>query len=192
MIRTAYPVLPVNKFRLQWERATRRTRGALEERCRSLRSGGPELPHGPDNALPDTLQARYDSLRFQNVAYREFEERFDRLVGLICVAAQEGITPEREAAYREQRRWFITGYSRVRPFVSGFLTPCISDRAPGLWRQRPCDAFEALFLPSPPGNPALRGRRQPDNPPHPHPDSGKRLVLRPAPAGKIPYPAPLM
>jgi hypothetical protein len=76
-----------------------------------------------------------------------FEERYDALVGLLCVAAQEGVTPAMEAEYREQRRWFVSRYPTVRPEVARFLEPDASDVVPGLWGQRPCDAFEALFLP---------------------------------------------
>ena len=140
MIRTAYPVPPIKQFRLRLELATRRTRRALEDRCRSLRSGNPF----PDD---DTLDSRFYKLKAQYAAYREFEERFDNLVGLICLSAQEGVNAEREAEYRQRRGWFVANYASIQPLVADFLTPDASDHAPGWWRQRSCDAFEALFLP---------------------------------------------
>ena len=65
----------------------------------------------------------------------------------VRVAAQEGVTPGREAVYRERRRWFISHYGHVKPEVSRFLQADASDSAPSLWGHRSCDAFEALFLP---------------------------------------------
>jgi hypothetical protein len=135
VIRTAYPAPQVRQFRLRFDWATRRTRRAFTERHRSLRGDAPDHAEG--------IQARYDRL----AAYYAFEKRFDAFVSLLCVAAQEGATPTREASFKEQRAWFVAQYPIVRPYLKEFLASDPGDRAPGWWPQRSCDVFEALFRP---------------------------------------------
>jgi len=132
----------MKQFRLRLELVTRRTRRAFEERRRALRSG--ETISRP---LPGDVSRRHEVIARTRALYVSFEERYDELVGLLCVAAQEGVTPGREAKYRERRGWFVSHYGRVKPEVSRFLLADAHDLAPGLWGHRSCDAFEALFLP---------------------------------------------
>jgi hypothetical protein len=132
----------MKQFRLRLELVTRRTRRAFEERRRALRSG--ETVSRP---VPGDVSRRHEAILRARGLYVTFEERYDDLVGLLCVAAQEGVTPGREAKYREQRGWFVSHYERVKPEVSRFLQADESDLAPGLWGHRSCDAFEALFRP---------------------------------------------
>lgn len=139
MIWTVYPVPFLRQFQLRLELATRRTRRAFDQRRRSSRNGGSEFS--------EDLQSVYDTLHARLTAYHEFERRFDRLVSLLCIAAQEGVTVEREAAFQQERLWFVAEYTRFRTYLGAFLSPDPADRARGWWRSRPCDAFEALFLP---------------------------------------------
>jgi len=90
---------------------------------------------------------RRESAAHARALYAAFEAQYDALVGLLCVAAQEGVTPAMEAEYRERRRWFVSRYPQVKPAVGRFLTSDASDSAPMLWGHRSCDGFEALFLP---------------------------------------------
>ena len=133
---------PVRQFRFSLELVTRRTRRAFEERRRALRSGAALAPP----AAAELTRRREFAARLRTL-YASFETHYDDLVGLLCVAAQEGVTPGMEAEYRERRRWFISHYGQVRPEVSRFLQADASDSAPSLWGHRACDAFEALFLP---------------------------------------------
>lgn len=137
VIRTAYPVPQVKQLRLRLELATRRTRRAFTERHRSLRGDAPAPPYA------EGMQARYDRL----AAYNDFEVRFDAFVSLLCVAAQEGATAEREAAFTRQRAWFVAQYPVIRPYLKAFLSSGSGNRTPSWWTQRPCDVFEALFRP---------------------------------------------
>jgi hypothetical protein len=148
VIRVAYPVPPVRQFRLRLELATRRTRRAIEQRSapHTLREG-------------DALHSRWrEDIRLWRASYNEFEDRYDRLVGLLCLAAHEGITPSREDAYREQRLWFLQNYASVKRELGRYLCSDPSDTTPGLWGRRPCDAYEALFLPG-----SLEGMLAADN-----------------------------
>jgi hypothetical protein len=80
-------------------------------------------------------------------SYNQFEDRYDRLVGLLCLAAHEGVTAKREEAYRAQRLWFLQNYAQVKRELGRYLQSDPTDTAPGLLGRRPCDAYEALFLP---------------------------------------------
>jgi hypothetical protein len=132
----------VRQFRFSLELVTRRTRRAFEERRRALRSGAALSP-----PTPAEVTRRRESAARVRTLYISFEEHYDDLVGLLCVAAQEGVTPGRESEDRERRRWFVSHYAQVKPEVSRFLQADTSDSTPSLWGHRSCDAFEALFLP---------------------------------------------
>jgi len=155
LIRVAYPVPPVRQFRLRLELATRRTRRAIEERRRDLRNRDTRSrSNGGLTAAPDTLceanslHLRWrEDVRHWRTAYNEFEDRYDHLVGLLCLAAHEGVTAKREEAYKEQRVWFLHNYAEVQRELGRYLRTDPSDTTPGLWGRRPCDGYEALFLP---------------------------------------------
>jgi hypothetical protein len=148
MIRTAYYVPPMQQFRARVELAARRTRRALEQRRRALRSSGSPARSGMvlDNDYLG-LRWRQDLVRTR-AAYEEFFDKYDTLVGLLCLAAHEGLKPEHEDEYRELRAWFQEQYPSVKPRIASHLAPDDSDTAPGLWGRRPCDAFEAMYLPA--------------------------------------------
>jgi hypothetical protein len=152
LIRTSYPVPPMAQMRLRWELAMRRTRRTLEQRRRSLAAATTEAPHA--TAAADAARGHYLRLRWredlkrERAALDEFTNRFDGLVGLICVAAQEGLTAEMEQEFLERRRWFIRHYPQIKGYVAAHLTPDASDTISGRWGRRSCDAFEAMFSPA--------------------------------------------
>jgi hypothetical protein len=155
LIRVAYPVPPVRQFRLRLELATRRTRRAIEQRRRDLRGRDTWSRNGGLTAAPDTFsEANSPNVSWREdichwrAAYNEFEDRYDRLVGLLCLAAHEGVTAKGEEAYKEQRIWFLQNYTEVQRELGRYLRMDPSDTTPGLWGRRPCDAYEALFLPN--------------------------------------------
>lgn len=66
-----------------------------------------------------------------------FESRYEDLVDLLCVSANEGVRPEHTARYAELRRWMCHNYRRVRP---GLRKHWVEPNAPEAY-----DPFEALF-----------------------------------------------
>lgn len=136
MIRVNYPVGTLTHLRLRLELATRRTRRALEARRRALRA----------EAEARKCAREHQEMARERAACAEFTERYEDLVGLLCAAAHEGVTPEREEKYRARRAWFYANYPPVKPALAPHLTPDESDAAPALWGRRACDAFEALFF----------------------------------------------
>src|SRR5687768_3979990 len=97
MIRMDYPVSPLAQIRLRLELATRRTRRALEERRRTLRSEVAQRAASRDAYL--RLRWQQDLAR-ERRGYAALYEQYDALVGLLCAAAHEGIQPDMEAKYR--------------------------------------------------------------------------------------------
>ncbi|MDX1932235.1 MAG: hypothetical protein SFU56_06495 [Capsulimonadales bacterium] len=146
MIRTAYPTPPVRQLRLRLELATRRTRRALFERCRTLRSRPVEETKG-HGSYAAYLRER-EAIRRNRAMYDMFEKQFDGLVGVVCFAAQEGITSDAETEFARYRAWFMEYYHRVRPYLAPYLTLHENDVTPTRWGLRRCDTFEALFLPA--------------------------------------------
>ncbi len=145
MIRVNYPIPPLTHLRLRLELATRRTRRALEARRRSLRAGADARRATRDAYL--RLRWREDLCR-ERRAYAEFYDRYDELVGLLCLAAHEGVTPDREQEYRARRTWFCHHYPGVKQALSAHLEGDGSDTAPGRFGRRASDGFEALFFPA--------------------------------------------
>lgn len=145
MIRTSYPVPPMTQIRLRLELATRRTRRALEQRRRVLRAEAEARRAADDDYL--RLRWREDLAR-ERAAFTEFYDQYDSLVGLLCLAAHEGIEPRMETEYRERRAWFCARYPKVKSLLNAHLEGDASDTLPGLWGRRACDAFEALFYPA--------------------------------------------
>ena len=143
MIRMDYPVSPLAQIRLRLELATRRTRRALEERRRTLRSGAAQRAASRDAYL--RLRWQQDLAR-ERRGYGELYEQYDALVGLLCAAAHEGIKPEMEADYRTFRTWFCAQYPALKRAISPFVEMDTSDAQPGRFGRRSCDAFEALFI----------------------------------------------
>jgi len=142
LIRTSYPIPPIEMLKLRIELATRRTRRALEQRRRELRAAT-EQKSASQN---DYLRVRWiEDLKRERDSYQEFYERYDALVGLLCLAAHQGVTSEIESEYRAQRAYFVGAYPKIKSFVSHFLEFDPSDTQPVLWGRRSCDGFEALF-----------------------------------------------
>ncbi|GAB4456093.1 MAG: hypothetical protein OHK0029_13430 [Armatimonadaceae bacterium] len=148
MIRTAFPISRVKQIQLRFESLTRRTRRTLEERRRTLRTSAQPAPQttlGHD----DYLMLRWrEEVAQKRTDFNTFYDRYDDLVGLLCIAAQEGTTPKREDIYRQHRAWFLKNYAQVRRELHRHSQTDLADFAPGMWGRRSCDAFEALFLPS--------------------------------------------
>jgi hypothetical protein len=135
----------LTQIRLRLELATRRTRRALEERRRALRAASEARREARDVYL--RLRWREDLLR-ERRAFEGFYEQYDALVGLLCLAAQEGVTPGAEEEYRTLRAWFCARYPAIKPALSAHLQSDPNDALlPGPWGRRACDGFEALFLP---------------------------------------------
>jgi hypothetical protein len=147
VIRTAFPISRAKQIQLRFETVARRTRRALEERRRSLRTESNDsapviVPHD------DYLMLRWrDEVHRKRASYETFYDRYDNLIGLICISAQEGITLKREEEYREQRSWFMKNYPLVKRELVRYLESDHADSAPGMWGKKSCDNFEALFLP---------------------------------------------
>jgi hypothetical protein len=144
VIRTSLPATPSRQFSLRLDALTHRTRRALDQRRRSPGKDVPASAEARDAAL---LSDWEDAVARKRQTFDDFDNRFDRLVGVVCDAAREGLTPAREDRYREQRVWFVKNYEVVKRDLSRHLPRGENDTAPGLWGRRPCDAFEALFLP---------------------------------------------
>ena len=150
MIRTtqATPALPMVHFRQRLELVARQTRRALEKRRRTLRAGQPvALRHA--GAVPDgylRLRWRGDLAQRRN-DYEAFFDQYDALIGVLCLAAQEGIAPPFEADYSRLRVWLASNYPRVQTYLRPHLTGDATDTFATRWGRRPCDAFEALYLP---------------------------------------------
>lgn len=145
MIRTAYPTPPVRQLRLHLELVTRRTRRALFDRCRTLRA----RPDG-ETVERESYAAylkRRESYQKKRALYDTFEKQFDGLVGAVCFAAQEGVTPEAEDSFTLCRAWFLANYTSVSSHLGPHLVSDDSDVTPTHWGTRRCDTFEALFLP---------------------------------------------
>lgn len=149
MIRINYPTPPLAQIRLRLglNLAARRTRRALEERRRDLRAAfSNPTPATPEDAY---LNLRWrEDLKRERAAFDLFYDRYDALIGLLCAAAQEGITPEREAGYQKHRAWFCARYPSLKRKVHLYLSDDPSDAgSPSRFGRRSHDAFEALFSP---------------------------------------------
>ena len=145
MIRIDYPVRPLIQFRQRLQLAARRTRRALEERRRALRTEVAERAAARDAYL--NLRWRQDIER-ERRGYASLYEQYDALVGLLCLAAHEGVEPALEEAYRERRAWFCAHYPGLKRTLSAYLENDPSDGVSGRFGRRACDAFEALFFPA--------------------------------------------
>ncbi len=152
MIRTSLPIPPAEQFRLRLELAARRTRRALEQRRRDLRSGAetalrvateaPRVLH--DNYLRTRWQ---DDLKRERASFDEFYGHYDMLVGLLCLAAHEGNSAKIETEYKERRGFFVGHYPRIKQYLTAHLAADANDTLPTLFGRRACDAFEAMFAP---------------------------------------------
>lgn len=142
MIRVNYPMSPLAQLRLRVELATRRTRRALEERRRFLRAEAASRRSQQDAQL--RLRWRQE-LFCERDWYEDFANQYEVLVGLLCVAAQEGVTQAREQRYQACRAWFNSHYAELKPMLGAYLEADGGDTIPGRWGRRACDGFEALF-----------------------------------------------
>ena len=145
MIRSTYPVPALTRIRLRLELATRRTRRALEERRRALRTAAEEQQAHQSAYLSQRWQ---QDLERQRRTCAEFYNNYDALVALLCLAAHEGITPGLEEKYRYRREWFCGHYPSIKSLISGHVKQDDSDGIPGFFGRRSCDGFEALFFPT--------------------------------------------
>jgi len=153
LIRTSHPIPPAEHIRLRIELAARRTRRALEQRRRDLRFGA-EAAFRAATEAPRALHDSYLRVRWQEelgrerIAFDEFYARYDELIGLLCLAAHEGNSPQCEAEYREKRTFFTSRYPKIKTYVAPHLPTDPDDTLPTLWGRRSCDAFEAMFSPA--------------------------------------------
>lgn len=151
----------MKQIRLRMELATRRTRRSLEQRRRRLLTELTETDRRKAAAEGDVyllLRWREDAQRARAL-YEEFYDQCEALIGLLCLAAHQGVERKLEREYVERRQWFTANYGqRVRQLVAPHLTSDASDTAPALWGRRTVDAFEALYLP-----PSIRASLEHDN-----------------------------
>ena len=153
MIRTSFPVPPAEQFRLRLELAARRTRRALEQRRRDLRFGAEAALRVAAEA-PRVLHDSYLRVRWQEElkrergAFDEFYERYDALIGLLCLAAHEGNSPQCEAEYHDKRGYFTGHYPKIKTYIAAHLIVDADDTLPSLFGRRACDAFEGMFAPA--------------------------------------------
>ena len=98
-----------------------------------IRRLSPEIPTGPDAVT----------------ALNHFEERYQKLIDLLCWSAQEGVQADGIRRYVELRGWFLQNYDSVRPALTRHLSAEHEDTQPhGAGEPAPRDAFESLFLPA--------------------------------------------
>ena len=138
---------------MRLELATRRTRRALEQRRRDLRYGAQialrAATEAPRAHLDSYLRVRWlDELKRERTSFDEFFARYDELIGLLCLAAHEGNSPQCETEYREKRVFFTARYPQIKTYVAPHLLTDADDTLPTLWGRRACDAFEAMFAPA--------------------------------------------
>ena len=126
MIRSLNSLPPIHQARLRLEFAVRRTARALDDRRRGHRT---------------------DDLRRNRRGYIEFYDQYDALIGLLCLSAHEGLKSEYEVEYRERRAYFTKRYPGLKASLTPHLDPDAGDTYPARRGPRPCDAFEALFMP---------------------------------------------
>ncbi|MBC8103989.1 MAG: hypothetical protein H7Z41_15555 [Cytophagales bacterium] len=151
MIRTSYAVSPMKQLRLHLDLATRRTRRALERRRRTLFAELTETDRRKAIAGGDAyLLIRWrEDVKRSRALFDSFFDQYDSLVGLLCLAAHQGIEPHLEEEYRERRRWFASNYpQRIQRLIEPYQVRDAADSVPGIWGPRSCDVFEALYLPS--------------------------------------------
>jgi len=148
LIRTSYPVPPIAQIRLRWELAMRRTRRALEERRREGTAAATDSLQTASATRGHYLRLRWrEDLRRERASFDNFFDQYDTLVGLLCVAAQEGVVPGMEEEFVDLRGWFISHYPKVKEYVAPHLDADPSDTLGVRWGRRSCDAFEAMFAP---------------------------------------------
>jgi hypothetical protein len=105
------------------------------------------MRHNALSAKQNDLPARIADARRARSAFDAFYDKYDALIGLLCLAAREGVTSEYERQYREARGWFVKRYRTFKAPLGHYLSP---DGADVYYRKSdrvPCDAFEAMFMP---------------------------------------------
>ncbi len=154
LIRTTYRTPPITHLRLRLELASRRTRRAIEERRRAIRAGATARKAAQNDYLRVRWQAE---LSRERALFEEFFDHYDALVGLVCLAAQEGVETWQEEKFSQQRSWFVAHYERAQRHISPRLSssgdtgdkPADARRAtPWERRKGGTDIFETLFRPA--------------------------------------------
>lgn len=141
MIRTAYPVSPLRQVQLRLELAARRTRRALQARRHDLAAASATRPTPAVASASANFGAEWER---EKAVLLPFYDRFDDLTGLVCLAAQEGVTPVREAKYQAARQWFINACpSGVGEWAGPFLEAegAQSDAFAHFWTSPTLDAL---------------------------------------------------
>jgi hypothetical protein len=72
--------------------------------------------NGAKSRTPSRARAR----QRQRAFFIAFEEQYDRLLDLLCAAAHEGVSAERETAYGRTRDWMVAHYSQIEPLVRSY------------------------------------------------------------------------
>ncbi len=112
------------------------------------------LPNRWRIALKDHAEARETaraqalgpSIRERQEALADFYLNYERLVELLCDAAQYGPGPKLDADYLALRGWMQSNYPHVRPFVVAYLQFETEDAEQSFAHEaKASDAFEALY-----------------------------------------------
>ena len=101
-------------------------------------SGGRRRAYLP-RPLRSLLKRRDDAM------IKQFEERYEDLVDLLCVCAKEGVQPIHAQRYTELRTWFLASYRRVQPMLTRYLLQDVDSAT--VAEGQAVDPFVALFSP---------------------------------------------
>lgn len=83
------------------------------------------------------LDRRQRLLARQKAQFAAFTERYENLVDLLCLSANEGVFPNRVQEYAETRLWLQKHYAAVRPALQAHLPE----------QRSLLDPFQSLFVP---------------------------------------------
>jgi hypothetical protein len=95
------------------------------------------------------LERRLRQSAKRNGQWQIFVEKFEQFTGVLCAAAQHGITQGSEQEYLGLRTWFLENYyehaAMLRPHMGSNTEDSLAESAgsPG----SAMDRFEAIFLP---------------------------------------------
>ncbi len=104
------------------ELAARRTRQALQARRKNLSVAPRENARLAERIASPVTLAPAESASCQNEAasFNEFYDKYDALTGLVCLAAQEGVSDKRESKYQAEREWFVRVYPHAIPGIEAW------------------------------------------------------------------------
>ncbi len=115
MIRIALDVPAITRLGLRAQLASRR----FNRRVARLRS----VLFGSRDAKPVAV-VRIASPEIRKSAYIDYnvvQGRFEQLVGVLCFAAQHGVTTGDSGRYSELREWFVANGESIHPIIAPYV-----------------------------------------------------------------------